>query len=123
MSNKTQDYGTGRRKTATARVYLRPGTPLTKNNLLFILGEYGSESWQREKHRVRLATLKLAGGNIDELRRLIDAAQKEYRDVITAAEYPMVSKRRGGTRSPDNEMIKEIIRKDWMLYASWLWKE
>ena len=26
MSNKAKNYGTGRRKTATARVYLRPGT-------------------------------------------------------------------------------------------------
>ena len=26
MSDKAKNYGTGRRKTATARVYLRPGT-------------------------------------------------------------------------------------------------
>ena len=42
--------------------------------IMDIIGVYGSESWQREEHRVRLATLKLAGGNIDELKRLIDAA-------------------------------------------------
>lgn len=44
-----------------------------------------------ELERVRLAVLKLAHGKIDELRRQIDIANVDWRDVINAAEYPEAS--------------------------------
>ena len=68
--------------------------------IMEVLEEYRSESWQHEEHRVRLAALKLARGDIDELRRLISTAKKDYRDVIAPAEYPPYSKNRVFDRSP-----------------------
>jgi hypothetical protein len=38
--------------------------------------------------RVRLAVLKVADGSEAELRRQIDGAKRDWRDVINAAEYP-----------------------------------
>ena len=55
---------------------------------LEILAELGTQSWHAEVHRVRAATLFLAKGDIDELRRLVRAACIDYRDVLMWAEYP-----------------------------------
>ena len=91
--------------------------------IMDVLEEYGSERWQREEHRVRLAVLKLANGDIDELRRLIITAKKDYRDVIAPAEYPSYSKNRWGTEEKYSDIIQKIIQKDWEQYTNWLWKD
>jgi len=41
--------------------------------------------------RVRLAVVKLSGGNIDELRSQIEVAKRDWRDVMVPAERPGVS--------------------------------
>jgi hypothetical protein len=88
--------------------------------VLALLGEYGTESWQREPHRVRLATLKLAAGSIERLRYEIEGAKCDYRDVIASAEYPGYFKRvpRSGALSPEEE--QRIIDTDWRQYQDWL---
>ena len=91
--------------------------------IMEVLEEYRSESWQHEEHRVRLAALKLARGDIDELRRLISTAKKDYRDVIAPAEYPTYSKSRLGADGKDIDIIQKIIQKDWEQYTNWLWKD
>ena len=91
--------------------------------IMNILGEYGSESWQREKHRVRLAALKLAHGNIDELRRLIATAKRDYRDIIAPAEYPSYTKNILGLKEKDSNLKQKIIQKDWEQYTNWLRKD
>ena len=41
-----------------------------------------------EGERVALAVLKLAGSDLGELRRCVDAARTDYRDILAWAEYP-----------------------------------
>ncbi len=53
-----------------------------------ILLAFGAESWHRETDRVRLAALKLAGGDLSQLRGEIEAASIDYRDTLAAAESP-----------------------------------
>jgi len=88
--------------------------------VLAILGEYGTESWHREPDRVRLAVLKLASGNIKVLRREIEVAKCDYRDVLVGAEYPGYFKRvpSSGTFPPEHE--QRIIDTDWRQYQDWL---
>ena len=88
--------------------------------VLGILNEYGTESWQRELDRVRLAALKLAAGDIEQLRRRVDTARQDYRDVLAYAEYPgYMSRVPGpGTRPPDE--VQRIIDADWKQYQEWL---
>jgi len=85
-----------------------------------VLNEYGTESWQRETHRVRLAVLKLAAGNMEKLRQGIETAKKDYRDVLAYAEYPgYMSRAPGpGTRPPDE--VQRIVDADWKQYQDWL---
>ena len=53
-----------------------------------MLNEHGTESWHREPHRVRPATLKLAAGSLGRLRYYIEGAKCDYRDVLATAFYP-----------------------------------
>jgi len=88
--------------------------------VLAILQEYGTESWQGEHDRVRLAALKLAASNLEKLRLHIETAKRDYRDVLAYAEYPSyISRVPGpGTRPPDE--VKRIIDADWKQYQDWL---
>ena len=88
--------------------------------VMSILNEYGTEDWQRSVNRVRLAVLKLADGNLQALRREIDVARSDYRDVLAYAEYPgYMQKVPPSARLAEVEK-ERIILADWMQYQSWL---
>ena len=53
-----------------------------------ILERYGSGPGQREPDRVRVAVLKLAGGDLERLEHFAGVAGTDYRDVLAFAEYP-----------------------------------
>jgi hypothetical protein len=84
---------------------------------LAILDEYGKERFHREIDRVQLAVLKLAKGDLVMLRREIDTAKCDYRDILAPAEYPEY---RFDTAKLPPEIQKEVISKDWQQYTAWL---
>ena len=88
--------------------------------VLSTLREYGTQSWQRDPDRVRLAALKLAAGNVARLRDQIESAKYDYRDVLAAAEYPGYCQRVfwPGLLSPQEE--QQVIEADWKQYQDWL---
>jgi hypothetical protein len=86
--------------------------------VLAMLGEYGTETWQREAARVRLAVLKLAAGNIERLRSEIETAKCDYRDVLAMAEYPGYIRR--GVIELSMEERQRVIDADWEQYQAWL---
>lgn len=47
-----------------------------------ILSDYGRKDWQREPERVRLAILKLAGADLDQVRFYAKDACTDYRDIL-----------------------------------------
>ena len=51
-------------------------------NAMEMLNEYGTERWHRDQPRVWLAVLKLANCSVEALRRYVDAAKADYRDVF-----------------------------------------
>lgn len=57
-----------------------------------LLGSYGIESYQKEHERVLMDILKLAKGDIKQVKELVERAKKDYRDIIFWAEYPEESK-------------------------------
>jgi hypothetical protein len=61
--------------------------PAAASKALAILDTYGTESWHREVNRVHLALLKVSGGNLEDLRLHVRAAQSDYRDTLVAAEF------------------------------------
>lgn len=64
---------------------LSPGDP---QQIVQQLSTYGTEQHEREPERVRLAILKLCAEDVHRLDDLVEAAKRDYRDVIAWAEYP-----------------------------------
>ena len=79
-----------------------------------LLSRYGNESWQREILRVQMACLKCANGDLRMLQRVVEDACRDYRDVLSAAEYPKYSK----AHTPDAK--RRAIESDWSQLQSWL---
>jgi len=86
--------------------------------VMSIVTEYTSR-WENDGPRVQLAALKLANGHRDSLRRWIDAAKLDYRDVLVPAEYPQYWKAtsRGRSLSKNRHQLFESDRKQ---YENWL---
>ena len=59
--------------------------------VLELLDSYGVESYERERERVQLAILKLAGSEA-KVREYVAVAKRDYRDVLFWAEYPEESR-------------------------------
>jgi hypothetical protein len=87
------------------------------SEVLAILDGYGLEDYHQEKARVQLAVLKLADGSLEKLRREIEEAKCDFRDVLSAAEYPAYPW--DAHKLPPQEQ-KRIIDSDWKQYAGWL---
>src|SRR5690349_24817337 len=81
-----------------------------------ILVRHGSQSWQREPLRVRIAVMKLAQRNVAKLDEFMRMAEQDYRDVLSWAEYPAYN--RTGPRSADAER-QAAIAEDWTQYRLW----
>jgi hypothetical protein len=90
--------------------------------VLSILEKYLGDGSPPAPHRVRLAVLKLAAGNIDNLRREIERARYDYRDVLSQAEYPEHTKRMFEFRPLTPGEEQQIFDADWHQYQTWLAK-
>jgi hypothetical protein len=83
---------------------------------LSILDEYGLDS---EPCRVQLAALKLAAGSISALKREIQTAKCDFRDVLCGAEYPRYSREIAFSDAPES-VKRAVIEDDWKQYEAWL---
>jgi hypothetical protein len=57
-------------------------------DVLHLLEAYGTESYERESERVRIAIVALSDGDETKLRQFVAAAKRDYRDVLFWAEHP-----------------------------------
>jgi len=73
-----------------------------------------------ETIRVQLAALKLANGHMDSLRRYIDAAKSDYRDVLVPAEYPKYWKATSRGRGLSKHARHQLFESDRKRYENWL---
>lgn len=83
-----------------------------------LLERYGREPHEREAVRVRVAALKLCGGDLDRLEGAIDRARQDYRDVLAWAEYPEELTRPTWRMGKDD--VAGIRRRDLAQYRAWL---
>jgi hypothetical protein len=104
------------------RVVRRDFPPDEVAGVLATLEAYGRQSWHREVPRVRLAILKQAQGDWKKLRRALATADKDYRDILSYAEYPAYF----AAIQPDETNAakrRSAIAADWRQYSSWLKKK
>ena len=82
------------------------------------LGRYGMGDHEPEAERVRLAVLKLSGGDLERLRANVRAAKGDYRDVLAWAEYPgQIHANSWRLPEPEREQLRQA---DLAQYAAWL---
>lgn len=70
--------------------------------------------------RVRLAVLRGAHGDLVKLKRALDEANLDYREVLIDAEYPINYRLTMREKRPSDEEYDESIRQDWKNYNEWL---
>ena len=99
------------------RIVRRDFAPLQVDRILAMLDEYQFEG--RSPSRVQLAVLKLADGDAATLKREIEVAKNDFRDVIAPAEYPKYSRYVRTRDFPDAEK-RALIDDDWKQYEGWL---
>jgi hypothetical protein len=86
---------------------------------LKLLGGCATGEDEGIRDRIQAAALKLAGGDIERLRQLIEISKSDFRDVIAPAEYP----RYLNTHNPSGLSAleqQEIFDADWAEYHAWL---
>ena len=83
-----------------------------------ILSQYGHAQFQREWDRVKMAILKLAGKSPDRIRYYTLMACRDYRDVLSAAEYPnQIGKH--NLKETDPALYDEMVEEDKKQYRDW----
>lgn len=88
--------------------------------VMALLREYETAQWEGGHPRVLLATLKLAEGDLDSLRRQIDVAKTDYRDVLACAEYPQYMRSVPPGADGSGQEVQGVIQRDWTQYQNWL---
>jgi hypothetical protein len=83
-----------------------------------VLARYGGASWQPEGARVRLAILKLAGGNIEQIRYYTVQACRNYREILASAEYPNQMANPYIMKN-DPGRFAELVEQDLKQYRDW----
>ena len=103
------------------RIVRRDFPPNQIDAVLEVLNGYGGESWHREQFRVYLAILKLSNGEIDAVRRQLNMAKSDYREVLAPAESPGFF-RVGfvGANQLTKEEVIQLMNADREQYKAWL---
>jgi hypothetical protein len=103
------------------RVVRRDFPDSQSEEAMAVLNGYSSQ-WRIAAARVQLGALKLADGDIESLRRHVAAANQDYRDVLTAAEYPGYWKATSSLYSLPAGEHQRLMDADWRQYEAWLRK-
>jgi hypothetical protein len=101
------------------RIVLRDFPNAQFEEVMAIVAVYTSR-WEIGTIRVQLAALKLANGHMDSLRRYIDAAKSDYRDVLVPAEYPKYWKATSRGRGLSKHARHQLFESDRKRYENWL---
>ena len=100
--------------------------PAARENVRVELNRYGTEAHERESERVGLAILKLCEGRLDRLAELVNAAKRDYRDVLMWAEYPAEGQAvwalRPALSNEERRQLEDLRRQDRQQYMDWLKK-
>lgn len=102
------------------RIVTRDFPPELRAQVLLALSAYGTESYQREPHRIHLNILKLAGGDLARVVQETESAGCDYRDTILSAEYPNYRRKMFHIDGLPQLERDRIIEADKQQYKAWL---
>ena len=102
------------------RIIKRDFSQYESSEVLDVLNQYSSDSGKLN-YRVWAGALKLSKGDIDDLKKNIELAKSDFRDILANAEYPKYSDQVGFDKDAFAESeIDAIIMEDWNQYQNWL---
>ena len=101
------------------RIVRRDFPAIKFEDVIAILAEYVTQG-DGGAIRVRLAALKLADGDLDSLRKHIATANRDYRDVLVAAEYTEFWKATSRVHTLPRSEHERLFDADWKQYENWL---
>lgn len=104
------------------RVAMREFGPENLSRVLAVLEEFGKQKWNQPSARVRMAVLKMANRDLERLKQAMQIAIEDYRDALSAAEYPRYMREVGFSDVP-HELAQRVIDSDWIQYREWLEKK
>jgi hypothetical protein len=105
------------------RIVIRDFGTARLSKVMDILQEYGKQGWSRPASpRVRLAILKLANGDFDQLSVHTENAIQDFRDVVSIAEYPRYTAEIG-FKKVSKKFAIAVIEDDWRQYCEWIEKD
>jgi hypothetical protein len=91
------------------------------HEILDLLNEYGTESYETGRTRVHLAILKLSEGDRERLPDLVKMAKADWRDVLAYAEYPEEMKTDPSKmRDMTGSEARSVRQRDREQYEKWL---
>ena len=90
-----------------------------RTEVISTLNLYGVESYEQEAIRVRLAILKLADDDLEQVKINTNYAKQDFRDVLLWAEYP---RQAGKCSMPAGPKKQKLIDADRAEYEEWLEK-
>lgn len=102
------------------RIVARDFPAELRPQVLQALAAYGTESYQREPHRVHLDILKLAGSDLARVVQETENAGCDYRDTILSAEYPNYGRKMFHIDKLPQVERDRIIEADKQQYEAWL---
>ena len=98
--------------------------PVERARVLTEMQKFGTEAYEREAERVRLAILKLCDARTERVIELVAAAKRDSRDVLMWAEYPGEGQALWTTRSDlsteEQLRLEDLRRRDRQQYQDWL---
>ncbi|MFO1217228.1 MAG: hypothetical protein U1E89_02480 [Burkholderiaceae bacterium] len=88
---------------AVARAF----APADRAPVLEALDHYGTEPHERERERVQIAILELAAGDRQVLSQMVQAAKRDYRDVLMWADAgPMTAEEGARQQAAARDIIE-----------------
>lgn len=91
------------------------------DEILAVLDRYGVRTHEAEIHRVHLAVLKLSDGDRASLESDVEAAKRDYRDLLAYAEYPAEwALGASSAETPGARELAQARRDDEEQYRDWL---
>jgi len=85
--------------------------PTAVSEVLVTLDSYGTESYEREVERVRLAILHLSEGQLDKLRYWLRVAKTDYRDALLASHGPLAPAEGERLEAEAKSLIEKLEKK------------
>jgi hypothetical protein len=82
-----------------------------------ILQLYKSES-ESGRNRVFASILKLSNGDLELLKKFVEKAKYDFRDIISLSEYPSYTEHAFGNDLSEQKK-KQLIEDDWSQYKYW----